>query len=213
MTTLKLHPWASTPEAVSAARKAVQIPLSMMTGKALLVGTDELHSEALKILAECALPHREPEETVCATCSGSLEGVRAGAKFCTPKCRMAYAKKVQRKKHEALPPRDLGHVGSMWEWPETDMSKYAIRQIGYCLNNYLRSCTYGIETPVSYEAVVKNSADMYAPETDETPADILSCWLETRGVQTTGDESFEELAEAVKHVRGDWRDPVELLVA
>ena len=48
-----------------------------------------------------------------------------------------------------LPPREVArlqgcegaHVGSMWKWPENERSKWAAREVGYCLNNYLRMRT------------------------------------------------------------------------
>lgn len=86
------HPWASTPEALQAARNAIEIPKALMSVKAAMLGDDELYATALVILQECAR-HRG-----------------GGA-----------------------------HVGSMWRWPETERSKWAIREIGYCLNNYLRT--------------------------------------------------------------------------
>jgi hypothetical protein len=86
------HPWASTPEALQAARNAIEIPKHLMSVKAAIAGDDELYAQALVILQECAR-HRG-----------------GGA-----------------------------HVGSMWRWPETERSKWAVREIGYCLNNYLRT--------------------------------------------------------------------------
>jgi hypothetical protein len=49
----------------------------------------------------------------------------------------------------ALPPREVtriqgcdgAHIGSMWGWPEADRAKYAAREVGYRLNNYLRTRT------------------------------------------------------------------------
>lgn len=90
-TSIQPHPWASTPEAFEAARKAIEIPKHLMPARAAMAGDDELFAEALVILAECALPKRRG-----------------------------------------------GHVGSMWEWPESEMSKWAIREVGYALNHYLR---------------------------------------------------------------------------
>ena len=64
----------------TAARKAVQIPLALLGGKAVIVGADELLSEAYAILTECALPPRERLVTICSHCNGSLENVRSNAR-------------------------------------------------------------------------------------------------------------------------------------
>ena len=48
----------------------------------------------------------------------------------------------------AMPPRNdprysgqitQAHVGSMHSWPEADRAKYAVRVVGYALNNWLRT--------------------------------------------------------------------------
>jgi len=194
MTAPQLHPWLGTPEALAAAHKAVQIPAAMMGGRAVLVGVDELLSEALTILTECALPPREAMATLCARCLAPLGDVRAGAKFCSPKCRMSHAKSVQRGKAETLPARTGAHIGAMWTWPEEDRTKYAIREVGYCLNNYLRTRTHGVETPAS-EAMA--NMNIPAEDDEETPAEIMADYLsEYRGVRLDGTETFEELYEA-----------------
>jgi len=36
------------------------------------------------------------------------------------------------------------HIGAMWEWPEGKREYYAIREVGYCLNNYLRILYAGL---------------------------------------------------------------------
>lgn len=137
MTASQLHPWLSTPEALEAAEKAAQIPLAMLPNLATLVGADVLHSEALAFLAECAVPPRTPERTVCAVCGTPLASIRVGAKFCTQKCRkQRQEERLQGgKTTETLP----AHIGSMWGWPEDQRDSYAIRTVGYLLNNYLRT--------------------------------------------------------------------------
>lgn len=35
--------------------------------------------------------------------------------------------------------RSGAHIGSMWKWPQDEMSKWAVREVGYSLNNYLRT--------------------------------------------------------------------------
>lgn len=139
MQATELHPWLSTTDALNAARQAVSIPMKLIPGHARAIGADELLSEALAILTECALPPMDRTETVCARCGGSLDLVRAGAKFCSTGCRTTYAVHVQRGKAFAIPARTGGHVGSMWSWPETERQKYAVREVGYVLCNYLRT--------------------------------------------------------------------------
>jgi len=146
---MTLHPWLSTHDALTAARNSVAIPMTMVPGWARAVGADELLSEALAILTECAVPPIVRTETVCASCGGSLDQVRKGAKFCSYNCRMKHGKHVERNKATALPARAGAHIGSMWGWPEEDMQKYAIREVGYVLNNWLRTRTHVVETPAS----------------------------------------------------------------
>lgn len=150
----ELHPWLGTQEALAAARKAVRIPMTLLPGLARIVGADELESEALAILAECALPPRDDEaRRVCACCGGSLEVVRAGARYCGPKCRDQYNKDIQRSKggerkkggvtrQPIAPATPQGYVGSMWRWPEDQRQAYAVRTVGYALNNWLRTRHY-----------------------------------------------------------------------
>ena len=146
---MTLHPWLSTHDALTAARNSVAIPMTMMGGWARAIGADELLSEALAILTECAVPPEDQTETVCARCGGSLDQVRKGAKFCSTTCRTTYGMWVHRNKAFAIPPRTLGHVGSMWGWPAEDMQRYAIREVGYVLNNWLRTRSHVVETPTS----------------------------------------------------------------
>lgn len=205
--TPSLHPWLATPEALEAARKAVQIPMSLMAGKALLVGADELLSEALAILTECALPPREVMRALCAKCQGPLEGVRNGAKFCSPDCRKQYAVQRGRGKVEVLPARTGAHIGSMWKWPEDERAKFAIREVGYCLNNYLRSQRFGGEIPASFAGGQELGHRalarlLYDPELEDSPEEFIANYLEQRGLQVLGDESFEELCQAAMFTRG-----------
>lgn len=120
------HPWASTPEAADAARKAIQIPMALLPNLAGKVDPRELETKALAILTECALPPRDQAPTGCAKCAGSLEG--RNSRFCSRECRHEYGKTVPG-----------SHVGSMHEWPESDRAKYAVRTVGYALNNWLRT--------------------------------------------------------------------------
>jgi hypothetical protein len=141
--TTQLHTWLSTPEATQAARKAVQIPLALLPQLANRAGTDKLETQALAILAECALPPRDQAPTECAKCGSSLEGVRKGAKFCGPDCRKAYAASLP-KPRESRPrgatraTAQPAYVGSMFTWPEDDRQRYAVKTVGYALMNWLR---------------------------------------------------------------------------
>lgn len=200
MTTPEFHPWLSTPEAYAAAQKSVSIPMSLMGGKATIVGSDELLSEALVILTECALPPRSQAPAACARCGGSLAKVRAGAKFCSANCRKQHAVNVGRAKAPLIPARTGAHIGSMWAWPEDQRTAYAIRQVGYCLNNYLRTCVHSIETPVDmlnsrYQAMPDG------PESETPTRDRIEEYLESRGLVTDGTETLEDLAEAARHAR------------
>lgn len=195
----QLHPWLSTLEALSAAKKAVQIPLALMGGKALVIGHDELLSEALAILTECALPPREIARVVCAQCGGSLEAVRKGAKFCSKKCKDLKGKHVERGKADTVPARTQAHIGIMWTWPEEDRAKYAIREVGYALNNYLRTRRHACETPAGETLANMNVA---VEEPEETPREVVESFLESRGVHATGEESFEELCQAARSILG-----------
>jgi hypothetical protein len=153
-----LHPWLSSPEALEAARTAVQIPLAILPAVANAVGLDELESHALVLLTECAQydPERPAVRTVCArpACENSLAEVRKGAKFCSQECRRQHGVDVIAEREAKGRPRgfsaavlDLSrvHIGSMYEWPEDDMSRYAVRIVGYALNNWLRRQRLGRE--------------------------------------------------------------------
>lgn len=144
METIQLHPWLSTPEATEAARKAVQIPLNLLPALASRMTREELETKALAILTECALPPRDEAPTECLRCHGSLENARKGAKFCSPDCRKQYAANIQTSKGGSIPAKPLGtippaYTGSMHTWPESDMARYAVREVGYALNNWLRA--------------------------------------------------------------------------
>jgi hypothetical protein len=142
----EMHPWLSTPEAAEAARKAVQIPLALLPELASRVGADKLETQALAILTECALPPRDQAPTECAKCGTSLGGVRKGSRFCGPDCRREYAANMPEasKSHPRGATRSTAqvqpaYVGSMHSWPEDDRQRYAAREIGYALMNWLRT--------------------------------------------------------------------------
>jgi hypothetical protein len=154
--TTTLHPWLSSPEALEAARTAVQIPQALLPKAVAIVGLDEVESHALVLLTECAQydPERPAVRTVCArpACENSLSEVRRGAKFCSQKCRRQHGMDVIAEREAKGGPRGFSaavlnlsraHIGSMYEWPEDDMSKYAVRTVGYALNNWLRSQRLG----------------------------------------------------------------------
>lgn len=199
MTAPELHPWLSTDMAVEAARKAVQIPLSHMAAAALSVGKDELFSEALAILTECALPPREPVESSCAMCGGSLEGKRKGAKFCSFKCRDLHKKRVARGKAETVKAMPQAHVGSMWTWPEGNMSNYAAKTVGYVLLNYIRTRKERVELPDS-EALANRNLPIEDPEA--TPREVITTFLEAHGLTVDGSETLDELAAAAYSIKG-----------
>lgn len=199
MTKPALHAWLSTPEAVRAAERSVKIPAQKMAGTAQVVGADELLSEAFAILAECAMPPRE-RGNVCAACSGPLDQVRAGAKFCGPKCRKLQAAHVMRGKSDALPAVPRGHVGSMWTWPEDQMISYAIREVGLALCNYLRTRTGRHEVPSSQWLEASSITAVSASEPDARGE--VEDFLVMRGCGFSGAESFMELAEAALWLQG-----------
>lgn len=196
----ELHPWLAGPEALEAVRAAVRKTITKMGGKALIIGAAELHSQALVILTECALPPRERLRTLCAQCGASLEDVRAGAKFCSPKCRKDHDYRRKLGTAQTLPASPQGHIGSMWKWPEGSRLQWAASEVSFVLNNYLRSRRDTAETPMS-EALA--NFDAPAEERDEDAYEYLTRWLENHGVTVTGEEVFEELAEAAKHVLGE----------
>jgi hypothetical protein len=211
----ELHPWLDSAEAVDAARKAVQIPLALLPGLAAIAGRDELYSEALAILTECALPPRDQLRETCARqgCGEELASVRKGAKFCSQKCRRQHGMDVIRSKEGTTRPHGAsavvldatpqGHIGSMWEWPDDQRAKYAVRIIGYALNNWLRTGFKGREIP-STETLA--NMNVTSPEADQDAREWLTDWLEARGIRVTGDESFEELAEAASLLLGGHMD-------
>lgn len=207
MTKPQLHPWLNTPEAVKAAERAAKIPEYKMPAAARALGADELFSEALAILTECALPPRERGHVACASCGGSLENVRAGAKFCSPQCRKRQAANVMRGKAEVLPAVPSGHIGSMWTWPEDERMSYAVREVGMRLCNYLRARSGRSEIPATPGIENAHVAEgVSEPEAREVIEDYLvSC-----GMDFDGTESLQELAEAAWRLRR-FPDDAELL--
>jgi hypothetical protein len=115
---------------------------------------------------------------------------------------MGHAKNVQRQKAEVLPSRPGAHIGSMWSWPEEERSAWAAREVGFVLNNYLRTRRHAAETPMSEALANMNVA---VEEGDEDAREFLTRWLEDRGFVVEGEESFAELAEAAKHARAEAR--------
>lgn len=128
MTKPELHPWLSTPQALKAANDAVKYAARLVNTRHL--GDDELLSEALILLTECALPAREREVTVCLECGKSLENRRRGAKFCSETCNNRNGQKRHRAKTAPAPASTKTHVGSMWSWPEDQRGNYAVREVG-----------------------------------------------------------------------------------
>lgn len=188
-----LHPWLSTPEAAKAAKAATLIPLKLLGQRARIVGADELLSEAFAILTECALPLPEPPKASCAKCGGSLENVRRGAKFCSKLCKDLHGKKVERGKRQVIPASAPSHIGSMWSWPEDQRQQYAVQEVGYRLNNWLRTQHHLVEIPAT--EFMPNMAGP-AEAAEVTPREFLEDYLESKGVKATGTETFRELYEA-----------------
>lgn len=214
-----LHPWFHTPEAAEVARKAVQIPLLKLPQLVKALGADELESEALVILAECAVPPRNQAPTECVQCGGSLEGLRKGAKFCSDTCGGNFRKAVHRKRQGQPAPKggkrndvvtvDHAHVGSMHTWPEDEMARYAVRTVGMALCNWLRVNIKAREIPSS--ETLANMA-VTTPQAEDSPRDILVDFLERKGLRVTGDESFEELAEATSLAMGGRMDECTIAI-
>lgn len=196
-----LHPWLDTPEAVQAARRAVRVPEYKMPAAVKAIGADELLSEAFTILTECALPPRERGHFACAQCGGELKNVRAGAKYCSPKCRnLAGVRRLRAGGTEAPPAQPKGHIGSMWSWPEDERVSYATREVGLVLCNYLRTRTGRSEVPASPSIENTNLAQDVADE--GTVREVIEDYLVTCGVEYDGTETLDELVEAAKHLRG-----------
>lgn len=103
------HSWLSTPEALEAAEHAAYLADDSVPGRRDM-SMDEITSEALAVLAECALPPRNSWST-------SANGIR---------------------RHAGGSLTPLGHIGSMWTWPESERAEYAVREIGLRLAHYLR---------------------------------------------------------------------------
>lgn len=122
------HPWLSSPESLYAAQTATRIPRTLLPDLTRRITIDALETQALRILTECALPPGTPLAVRCLRCGGSLGNARVGARFCTRDCRDMFARAVT-----------PVHAGSMWTWPEGDMARSAAREIGYALNDWLRS--------------------------------------------------------------------------
>jgi hypothetical protein len=209
-----LHPWIGTTAAVSAARQSVRIPQVLLPDAVHAVGRDELESQALLLLTEFATAPSTSGRTQCARgdCGSDLAGLRKGAKFCSQRCRRQHSMDVLRSKDGAARPRGgtsadaveasaPSHIGRMWAWPEADRERYAVREIGYALNNWLR--TKGFKSREVPASVAIDRMNVAAPESDLDAYDWLTDWLEDRGVAVAGDETFEELAEAARHIRGE----------
>lgn len=132
-TNATLHPWINSPEVRRVVRVAVEVAIKKQGAKALAIGREELASEGYMILVECAMPRPEDADPDgCAYCGGSLEGVRKGAKFCSPTCRVRAHRAGQ-----VVPAVPLGHIGSMWSWPEAERANWAVREVGHRLANYV----------------------------------------------------------------------------
>lgn len=213
-----LHPWINTPEARSAAKTAVRIPLEKLPRMAYRIGRDELEAEALAVLTECATPVEETKPKGCAQCGGDLSKKRRGTKFCGPVCKGTYGYAVRAarlgtpntrggQRSESID-HTYAHKGSMWTWPEDRMEAFAVRQIGLVLANFVRTFTEPT-IPASDTLANLNVAEK-AP--DGAAYDYIVDFLEESGLTVMGDETFEELAEAALSLRAK-RAPIDAWAA
>jgi hypothetical protein len=195
-----LHPWAQTTAAYRAAVQAASIPRRMLPARTQAVGIDELISEALVILAECALSPQADSDPGCRMCGGDIpDTVRRGAKFCSPQCRSRYGTRQNRSRAKgfeatAAEARAKTHIGSMWSWPEDKMLQYAVREIGYRLCNFLSKPDHEIP---SSQWLANYAGAAFITEDRE----CVEEWLESHGIHCDGSESEEDLAEAIKHLK------------
>lgn len=212
MTQPLLHPWLGTHEAMRAAQRAVAIPLYKLGMRAQMIGADELLSEALSILTECALPPRERLQTICANCQGLIpEGRRKGAKYCSPQCSSSYRDQRSRgygkaASAEVAPAHPKTHIGSMWSWPADEMESYAAREVGFRLCHFAGRGQ--LETPASQTLYNLAIAE---PEALENDREIIEAWLEANGVHCSGAETIEELGEAAQYVIEGPADAVQVI--
>jgi len=104
---MNFHPWLCAPEAIKAAKVAAR---DAMPKAGRDMNYDELLSEALAVLAECALPP-------CERWNASRHGLR---------------------RHVGGSAMPGGHIGSMWSWQEGERETYAVREIAHRLGLYLK---------------------------------------------------------------------------
>lgn len=70
-----LHPWIATEDALSVAQCALRTPMTMLPRLSARVGAEALQRQALRILAECALPPRDlPESALSRAVGGGHVG-------------------------------------------------------------------------------------------------------------------------------------------
>ncbi len=168
-----------------------------------MIGRDELLSEALSILTECALPPRTEQRVMCADCGGLIpESMRRGAKYCSAACNKRAGVKRSRargKGFDAAPPPapPKTHIGVMWEWPADEIKSYAIREVGMRLCNYVRLGQ--LETPSSQ--TLYNLAIAGEPDETEELRGLVEAHLEDHGIMCDGSETIEDLAQAVFNLR------------
>jgi hypothetical protein len=172
-----------------------------LPGRAQMIGADELLSEALSILTECALPPQQRVVSFCHDCGGPMpEGRRVNAKYCSPACTnragvKRYRNRAKGNDGDPVPAAPKTHIGSMWQWPDDQMLAYAIREVGFRLCHFVS--TGRLETPASQIIANLSVAEDLAYDAIE----IAAAWLEANGVVTMGSESVEELLEAVAFVK------------
>jgi hypothetical protein len=92
------------------------------------------------------------------------------------------------------------HIGTMWTWPEEKRYDYASRVVGYTLNNYVRNHFSDLRELSSSDALA--NMHVAVDEPDDTPREALEAFLESKGVQVAGGESWDDLAEAAYRILG-----------
>lgn len=130
------HPWLNTPEALEAVDRAAAAAVRRMGLWGML---DDLTSEAYVLLTECAQPPQKALARECLECGGSLAGRRRNAKFCSEACNSRAGTRRHRTQTAPAPSGPLGHIGSMWTWPEDKMQAYAVQTVAMRLCNYART--------------------------------------------------------------------------
>lgn len=137
-----MHEWAGSP----AARRACLIAARKASAESGYEDWEELYSEALVILTECATPSVTGS---CAACGAALTS-RGNSLTCSPRCRKA----LQRMRLRGAPvptsrAAAMAHDGSMFSWPADQMAAYAVTQVSSVLRYWIRDQGAQSEVPSS----------------------------------------------------------------